>query len=234
MVPRPGIVADAGLDPTVLLAIAAGGVLSCASAAQVLELRLLTPPRTPHVTVARHRNGRAPSGVVVHRRDVPALDGVTTLARTAADCCRCLPPREALVVLDAALALGVDRDELLACATGAGSGRVRSLLGRATGLSGSSGETCARLALLEAGLEVRPQVRVAGVGYVDLLVGGRVVVEIDGFAYHSDARQFALDRRRDAALQAQGYRVLRFTWSDAVNRPEYVVAMVTAVLAQAV
>ena len=39
------------------------------------------------------------------------------------------------------------------------------------------------------------------------------------------------DRRRDAALVGMGYRVLRFTWLDAVRRPAYVVAAVRAALA---
>jgi very-short-patch-repair endonuclease len=70
------------------------------------------------------------------------------------------------------------------------------------------------------------------VGWVDLLVEGRLVVEIDGYAYHSSPQQFADDRRRDAALAAMGSQVLRFTWVDAVRRPDYVVRMVTAVLAR--
>ena len=84
---------------------------------------------------------------------------------------------------------------------------------------------------MRAGLRVEPQVFVAGVGWVDLVVEGRVVVEVDGFAYHADAKQFALDRRRDAALVAMGYRVLRFTWVDVVTRPAYVVEMVRRALA---
>lgn len=88
------------------------------------------------------------------------------------------------------------------------------------------------MALEDVGLHVEPQVFVRGVGWVDLLVEGRLVVEIDGLSYHSDAREFALDRRRDAALSVLGYRVLRFTWVDAARRPEYVVATVLSVLAQ--
>jgi very-short-patch-repair endonuclease len=187
----------------------------------------------PHVTVDRGRHIAPPADLVLHRRDVPALDGVTTLARTAADCCRCLPDRAALVVADAVLAQGVPLAEVLTQARGAGAGHVRRLLARASGLAGSSGETCARLALQDAGLVVEAQVHIPRVGFVDLLVAGRLVVEIDGYAYHAHRRQFVRDHRRDAELQTQGYRVLRFTWSDAVYRPEYVVRVVTAVLAQA-
>lgn len=213
-----------------LAALAAGGVLSCASAAQSHGLELLTAPAKPHVTIPRSHRPLYSRGAMVHRRDVPSLDGVTTLARTAADCARCLPFLDGVVVVDAVLSRGIGRDQVLAEARGRGARAVRDVVARATTGAGSSGETVARVALLDAGLTVEPQVFVAGVGWVDLLVEGRVVVEIDGYRYHSDPIQFARDRQRDAALVAMGYVVLRFTWADAVHRPEYVVRSVLAAL----
>ena len=60
------------------------------------------------------------------------------------------------------------------------------------------------------------------VGEVDLLVGDRVVVEIDGFAHHSDRVAFQEDRRRDRELVAQGYVVLRFTAAEVLRDPALV------------
>ena len=40
----------------------------------------------------------------------------------------------------------------------------------------------------------------------------RLVVEVDGFAYHSSRDSFEGDRRRDADLEARGIRVVRVTW----------------------
>jgi very-short-patch-repair endonuclease len=51
----------------------------------------------------------------------------------------------------------------------------------------------------------------------------RLAVEIDGRAFHSDARAFQRDRHRQNDLVGAGWTVLRFTWSDLVDRPEYVV-----------
>ena len=64
-------------------------------------------------------------------------------------------------------------------------------------------------------------------------VAERLVVEADGFAFHSDRAAYRKDRERMNALERLGWRVLRFTWEDVVRRPEYVVAAVGAVLARA-
>ena len=40
----------------------------------------------------------------------------------------------------------------------------------------------------------------------------RLIVETDGWSAHGSRAAFAKDRARDAALQAAGYRVVRFTW----------------------
>jgi very-short-patch-repair endonuclease len=60
----------------------------------------------------------------------------------------------------------------------------------------------------------------------------RVVVEIDGYAFHSSRRSFERDRRKDRDLQAAGYRVLRFTWRELTEEPEAVVAAITRALAE--
>jgi very-short-patch-repair endonuclease len=43
----------------------------------------------------------------------------------------------------------------------------------------------------------------------------RLIVETDGFETHGTRAAFEADRARDAALQAAGFRVLRFTWRTA-------------------
>ncbi|HEX4691573.1 MAG TPA: DUF559 domain-containing protein, partial [Solirubrobacteraceae bacterium] len=40
----------------------------------------------------------------------------------------------------------------------------------------------------------------------------RLIVEVDGFAFHGGPAAFERDRARDAALALTGWRVLRFTW----------------------
>jgi very-short-patch-repair endonuclease len=60
----------------------------------------------------------------------------------------------------------------------------------------------------------------------------RLIVEADGFAYHSDRESYRRDRERLNHLERLGWRVLRFTWEDVVSRPEYVTNLVGAVLRQ--
>ena len=52
----------------------------------------------------------------------------------------------------------------------------------------------------------------------------RLVVEVDGYAWHRSPTAFETDRARDLTLVLAGYRVLRFTWEHVTRRPSYVAA----------
>jgi len=60
--------------------------------------------------------------------------------------------------------------------------------------------------------------------------GARLVVELDGYAFHRSPEQFERDRRRDATLQLAGYRVLRFTSMRIRTEPASVVRQVQRAL----
>jgi very-short-patch-repair endonuclease len=57
-----------------------------------------------------------------------------------------------------------------------------------------------------------------------------LIVEVDGYEYHSNRQAFESDRARDAALVAGGYRVIRVTWRQLVDRPYEVVARIAQAL----
>jgi very-short-patch-repair endonuclease len=61
----------------------------------------------------------------------------------------------------------------------------------------------------------------------------KLVVEVDGWAYHSSRGSFERDRRRDADLARQGWRVIRLTWTLLTREPEAVVALLAQALAVA-
>jgi very-short-patch-repair endonuclease len=59
----------------------------------------------------------------------------------------------------------------------------------------------------------------------------RLIVELDGAATHHTTRRFHEDRRRDAALAARGYVVVRLTWPRVAGEPDAVVEELGRVLA---
>lgn len=56
------------------------------------------------------------------------------------------------------------------------------------------------------------------------LSGTPVVIEADGYAYHSSLRVFESDRARNNELTARGLRVLHWTWAGVRDRPEELLA----------
>ncbi|MFE0749718.1 endonuclease domain-containing protein [Gordonia sp. NPDC058843] len=70
--------------------------------------------------------------------------------------------------------------------------------------------------------------------FVDIAFPDRkLAVEIDGMAFHRDAKTFQRDRRRRNDLIALGWTVLNVTWNDLRERPGYVVERIEAALTAA-
>jgi very-short-patch-repair endonuclease len=87
------------------------------------------------------------------------------------------------------------------------------------------------LALIRAARLPEPQVNATVAGHeVDFLwPEQRLVVEVDGYAFHSSRAAFERDRSRDADLHAAGFRVIRVTWRQLVDEPEvFLVALARA------
>ena len=81
------------------------------------------------------------------------------------------------------------------------------------------------------GVRVRCQVRIPGVGTVDFLVEEWLIVEGDGFEFHSDREAYRTDRRRGDRATIGNYGQLRFTSEDtAPLHEERVVAEVQRAL----
>ena len=212
----------------------AGQVVSHASAALLWGLPVLRRPAAVHVVQSTNPNSALPRDVVRHVTaltpdDVVVRGGrqVTTLERTAADCAMTLGPAGGLVVLDAALHQGADREkvaELVTRRVGARGVRVaRALLAVADDGAESPGETLARLAVLRLGV-APPVTQVAvetdlGTFWADLgWPQWRVVGEYDGVAKYT-ARGNAADavlreKRRQEAIEETGTAVLRLVAED--------------------
>jgi very-short-patch-repair endonuclease len=61
----------------------------------------------------------------------------------------------------------------------------------------------------------------------------RLIVEVDGCRYHATRQAFERDRKKDAALTAAGYRVVRITWRRLRYEPYSVSAQLGALLSDA-
>lgn len=171
--------------------------------------------------------------------DVVVVDGLrrTTPLRTVLDLAQVLPLDEAVAAADSALRLGlVDLRELvdaLSRRRGRGAKGPRAVAGSVDARAGSVLESLLRVLLQRGGLPApRSQYVICErdgtfVARVDLCwPDARLVVEADGFAFHSDRAAYRADRERLNALERLGWRVLRFTWEDVRSRPEHVLAMV--------
>ena len=219
-------------DPRRAAAASVSGRVTCVSGA---ALHGLWVPRHDDMHIAVRPNAARfeSAGVKIHWATGPspvrrrAVDDplINVLFHVA----RCLPRRDALAVWESALQRGVvDREVLRLVAWR--STRAREFASLATVLSDSGLESVFIDGLRHMGLPVRQQVWIDG-HRVDVLVGDRLVIQLDGFAHHqaSDRRR---DIRADARLTLRGYAVLRFDYQQVFFDWDYVEATVLAAVAQ--
>jgi very-short-patch-repair endonuclease len=188
-------------------------------------------PAVVGVTVPGRRRPRRHRGVQVRRRDLAAADGtvVRGLAVTA----------RPLAVLEAAVEMGAQGGPFLDRAL-QGAVTFPAVYAAYCSSLGAHGSATARLLLVAAadrsasvaGRRLVRLLREAGVsgwrcGIVDAghvldlaFPAHRVVVGVDGWAWHLDATRVEADEQ----LVRRGWTVLRYTWHDLVGRPDCVIA----------
>ena len=209
---RRGWYALAGAPPVEIAAIAAGGVLTCVSLLHRLGVWTSDRPAL-HVAFGDSFVHDSRAGVVGHWRRWPgqgrrsfAQDGI---GAAILHLVTCVSEVDAIASIDSALNIGLlDVDALRALRALAPVGR-RSVFDRADGRSQSGLESKARVCTSALGVSFRPQVHIPRVGRVDGIVGDRMVLETDGYRYHSSVEQFHEDRRRDLELARQEYLCIR-------------------------
>jgi very-short-patch-repair endonuclease len=170
--------------------------------------------------VTLHRSRTLEPQDVTHHHGIP----VTTPARTLLDL--------ADVLDDAALTRAVnearlqrqlslpDLAALLIRSPGRATTRLRPHVEHATQPTRSHFEDAFLVFAERYGLP-RPEVNQQIAGYeVDMLWRDqRVIVELDGWAYHDERTRFEHDRDKDAALLAAGFPVVRITWRRFTETP---------------
>lgn len=226
-----------------VLACGPRALLSHRDAAALWGLRDTARTRVD-VTAPRSLDGRP--GITLHRvrrlhpEDRTSRDGipVTSVARTLLDLAEVLPAHNLPRVAEQA-----ERLDLLDLRA------VERLLARARGrhglrplaavLAGYAAAPATRSELERRFLQLCRQahlpppainVQVAGCEVDAAWRAQRLVVELDGHAYHRTRAAFERDRARDAALQLAGYRVLRLTHRRLQDEPAQALRTVRALL----
>lgn len=92
-------------------------------------------------------------------------------------------------------------------------------------------ETIFRLLMRDAGIAVELQVSVAGVGRVDFVVAGCIVVETDGAEFHGAATA-ERDYDRDLRLAELGYVVIRLNYRQIMYEQPRILAAIRALAAR--
>lgn len=173
-----------------------------------------------HLTPGTNSSGLGSSwsGTVHWNKPIAPYDRHTLVAPVEdalAHIAACLPFDTALVLWEsAARQEGISAEALRSIPFP--SRAARELAATVTGLSDSGLETLVVTPLRRWGLRVRQQVKLAG-HFVDVLIGDRLVLQIDGYEYHSSSAQRTRDIAHDAELRLRGYTVLRFSYAQIVR-----------------
>jgi hypothetical protein len=199
------------------------------------------------VTTPRARRHRT-EGQVVHRwRPFPAhhltvIEGIVTtrVPRTLCDLAGVLHPRRTERAIDNCLAMGIATPGTLQAAHSdlasrgrKGTALLRLLLAdRCDGYIAPASELEARFRDLtrDAGLPDSVRQLDAGddeawIGRVDVAYPtARLLIELDSRRHHSSKLDRQADAERDRSLRRGGWQVVRFTWEDLLERPQWVVS----------
>jgi very-short-patch-repair endonuclease len=238
-------ITEKGREMAAVLACGPGAALGRTWAATRWGMPIPRRSRRPEVVVPRRgleRRGIETYAAVLLPRDIRRLDRipVTSPPRTIRDLATILDEAR----LERVVAHALDRDlvrrsQLLDQVErnrgGRGIAALRRLADadRTPSLTASEAEVRLLAAVRDGGLP-EPQANAGVGGYkVDLLWReARLIVELDGYEFHSDRAAFETDRLRDAELGDLGYRVIRVTWRQLVGRRDEVVGRIGRALAQ--
>lgn len=218
--------ADSDSELTVVRAL--GGALTCVSALAVYGLWIPKAPIHPHVRVTRgvrqslqrspHRRGILSSAhlhimsmtpPVTQPSEWPSIPHVDSLPLAILAAQKCCTRNELVAIGDSALRKGVSISDLRAIAE-SGYAVMKSAFNLLDPESDSGLESIMRMRLLPLQVKVRSQVWLHG-WPVDLLIGDWLVIELDGYEFHSTPDAVRRDKRKDRILQAAGYTVLRYS-----------------------
>lgn len=223
-----------GAPPDLVIAARATARLACTSAARHRGW-WMPPGLDPAIHLSVAPGAQAPlSPAVAHwsRALVPRspFDLIESVEDTLEHVAECLTREQAEVVWESAARIERLHPRVLR-AVDWRTRAAREIAEKLVGLSDSGLETLFVVRFRAWGVLVRQQVRIAGHA-VDVLIGEWLVVQLDGWAYHSSPAERQRDLAHDRELRARGYTVLRFTYADVVTDWAHVERAVGRAIAQ--
>lgn len=172
---------------------------------------------------ARRRKGRvqkaglgtAPTkrGCCAYRALPAPKRAVDSLLDALACAARCVSQEYLVAILDSVLHHRLATMAELEATLKDAPPRVLALLGELDEKAGSGTESLVRFRLSRLGIDVRTQKYFDGVGWVDLLVGDRMIIECDSKSHHL-GEQYHNDRSRDLISMAEGRITVRLTYES--------------------
>jgi very-short-patch-repair endonuclease len=213
---RRGWVATKDADPVLVAAARAGVVVTCISQAARLDLWVHEKPDRFHVGADPHGSGGKTERAHVHwsepmlpRHPDALVDPIENVLALVADC---EPFERALATWESAMNKGLVT--VAGLAEYPWKGAARNLLNRANPFADAGTETYIRERLSWLKLRLLIQTWIAG-HRVDVLIGGRLVLQIDG--KHHVGAQRSEDIRHDAELRLMGYHVIRVSYQQLMH-----------------
>jgi len=231
---RRGVYVSADTPAPLVDAARLGARLGCVSLLSLLGVFVRNPSGL-HVHIDRGESRLPPRGpnVVAHwRTPLGAGDHplVASVVDALVEAVRCQQPRDAIATLDSAWHLGLVDESAIAEVFTRLPARFAALRPLLDPRSEAGTESLMRLLLRALGHRVDVQVRIPGVGRVDLVVDGWLIVECDSRAYHGDWAARRRDVRRDLAAARQGYTTVRPLAEDILSSHDEMVATMRDVL----
>lgn len=199
-----------------------------------------TAPDHVDVTVPMSKGGRSRWGSSVRRRDLAPADivlrrslRVTAIPLTVLEV---VASSHSRAIMDSALQRGVSLEQLHAAQARNARRHGAALAGRflreaSDGARSEAERLLIRLLRAAKFSGWRANYPVCGYVVDVAFPQQKVVIEVDGWAFHNDRAAFQRDRTRQNRISLNGWQVLRFTWLDLTEYPQRVIAEIRRAIA---
>ncbi|QMU97609.1 DUF559 domain-containing protein [Microbacterium esteraromaticum] len=229
---RPGVFCSNALSSEVHSAVAHGGALTCVSLLRRSGIWTLSHSDAVHVWMGPGRHARPHRGcrcVSHYQQGRPPLS-TAPLVAALLHFRQCEGDEAFFAAFESAwrkrLLSRAQRDQVRA---GLPRG-ARWLVDLARPDADSGLESLLRLRLHIIGIRLDCQVVIDGVGRVDFVIDGRLIIEADGRENHDAPVKRHKDLVRDAAASALGYETLRFDYAQLIHGWDTVQGSILAAL----